>query len=454
MNSRKLTLFSMILGLFFTAPIFAQTFDLGAQFRPRMEYNNGYKTLIGDGIEAGTYISQRTRFNLNYSNAKLDAKLSLQNVGVWGETSTLSSSDINGQAVHEAWVRYHFGDRLSLKTGRQEIIYDDHRIFGSVNWAQQGRSHDAAVLSFKRTKTCKLDLGFALNNDKANTKSTYYPLGQYKAMQYLHWNKKFGEHHGLSILALNNGLQYQDLVDTTSTGLAKNKIVYSQTLGFRYSYKNDKLKGNIAAYYQMGNIAKDTTTTVWPISNGFMNDKKELNAYYFAADVSYQIAKGFTAGVAVEMLSGNDMDSMGTMGTVDNSFKPLYGTNHKFNGWMDYFYVGSHMGSVGLMDISVPLVYKKDKMTFKLIPHMFSAVGTIYGTDANNKMVEFDANLGTEIDFMFIYKMTDDASLMAGYSHLLATESMQVLKGGNFENTQNWAWVGFNFTPTFFKTKK
>jgi len=62
-------------------------------------------------------------------------------VGVWGETGTLSKSDINGTAIHEAWGEILFSEKFSIKAGRQEIIYDDHRMFGSVDWAQQGRSH-------------------------------------------------------------------------------------------------------------------------------------------------------------------------------------------------------------------------------------------------------------------------------------------------------------------------
>ncbi len=38
------------------------------------------------------------------------------------------------------------------------------------------------------------------------------------------------------------------------------------------------------------------------------------------------------------------------------AFTPLYGTNHKFNGWMDYFYVGNHGSSIGLQDINAKIL--------------------------------------------------------------------------------------------------
>jgi len=34
---------------------------------------------------------------------------------------------------------------------------------------------------------------------------------------------------------------------------------------------------------------------------------------------------------------------------------------------------------------------------------------------------------------------------------MFATETMQVLKGGNHSNTNNWAWVMITFKPTFFE---
>jgi hypothetical protein len=39
------------------------------------------------------------------------------------------------------------------------------------------------------------------------------------------------------------------------------------------------------------------------------------------------------------------------------SFNSLYGTNHKFNGWVDYFYVGNHAESIGLVDINTVFGY-------------------------------------------------------------------------------------------------
>jgi hypothetical protein len=45
---------------------------------------------------------------------------------------------------------------------------------------------------------------------------------------------------------------------------------------------------------------------------------------------------------------------------------------------------------------------------------------------------------------------------MAGYSQMLATETMQALKyadnatGEFYKNNNNWAWVMLTFKPTFY----
>ncbi len=112
---------------------------------------------------------------------------------------------------------------------------------------------------------------------------------------------------------------------------------------------------------------------------------------------------------------------------------------------MDYFYVGNHGGSVGLTDINATIAYKKNKFSAKLIPHFFSAAADVY--DGTNKM---DSGLGTEIDLTIGYKLSDNIVLSAGYSKMFATDSMEVLKGGDKDENNSWGWAMFTFKPKLF----
>jgi hypothetical protein len=46
---------------------------------------------------------------------------------------------------------------------------------------------------------------------------------------------------------------------------------------------------------------------------------------------------------------------------------------------------------------------------------------------------------------------SDAVKCQLGYSQMLATETLGYLKGGKYNETQNWAWVMLSYTPTFLK---
>jgi hypothetical protein len=137
------------------------------------------------------------------------------------------------------------------------------------------------------------------------------------------------------------------------------------------------------------------------------------------------------------MLSGTDYDTE----EKNKSFNPLYGTNHKFNGFMDYFYVGNHQNSVGLGDAYVKFSTVKNKTAFNADVHLFSSAAEISATAENY--------LGTEIDLTLTQTINPVAKVAVGYSHLFASDSMEILKGGSKDATHNWAYIMLTVTPKF-----
>ena len=107
---------------------FAQQFDLSAELRPRYENRQGYGTLLNTDEEGADFVSQRTRLNFGFVNENMTFKVVFQNIRVWGVVGTLSSDD-KATALQEAWATYKLNSKVSFKFGRQEIVYDDHRIF-------------------------------------------------------------------------------------------------------------------------------------------------------------------------------------------------------------------------------------------------------------------------------------------------------------------------------------
>lgn len=88
------------------------------------------------------------------------------------------------------------------------------------------------------------------------------------------------------------------------------------------------------------------------------------------------------------------------------------------------------------------------KVSAKLVPHIFSSAAAVI----DNSGQELSNNLGTELDLVLGYKWAKDIHFQAGYSQLFATETMEVLKGGNKDNTNNWAWLMITVKPSLFKT--
>jgi hypothetical protein len=390
---------------------------ISGELRPRAEYRNGYKTLTPNDVDAALFVSQRTRLNTKYVTDDYTFFLSFQDVRVWGDVKQLNTADNNGLAVHEAWGKVKFNTNFSVKLGRQEIIYDDSRMFGNVGWAQQGRSHDAAIFKFGN-ENYKLDLGVAYNQDtEALFGNLYTVAGNYKAMQYA-WYHKDWNNFNASFLFLNNGLQ----------NVTADEIRYSQTIGTHLKYKaSDALSFNANAFLQSGKDVADN----------------DLSAYLVGLDLGYKASSTWNFGLGFEIQSGNSYDGDAS---ENNAFTPFYGTNHKFNGFMDYFYVGNHANSVGLIDIYAKASTKLgEKSSLTAFVHSFSAQAEI--ADG------VDKQLGTEIDLVYSHKLNNDVTIAAGYSQMFASEGLEVVKNNFDGNSNNWAWLMITIKPTLFTSK-
>ncbi|MDX2190496.1 MAG: alginate export family protein, partial [Bacteroidota bacterium] len=335
--------------LTYSQSAFSQTLTANADLRAIFEERHGYGSLFYDSLKAGNYISQRTRININYQNNKLKLKLAPQNVRVWGDVTTTSKND-SSTSMHEAWAEYQLNSRIYIKVGRQELNYDDARILGNVDWTMAARSHDLALLKIRPDTTSFLHLGLAINASKEiSITENYLQLGQYKYAHLL-WYHKDLKNLGISLLVLNQGFPFLD-----STNV---KIAWNQTSGGRFNWKKKSLNLELSTYIQTGEIAKNT-----------------VSAWYAQGNCSYTFKNHYQVLVGAELLSGK---SINDKSTKIKSFNPWYGTNHKFNGFMDYFYVNNHKNSVGLIDLFLSLTYQKNKLKIILTPHYFMSAATLY----------------------------------------------------------------------------
>lgn len=387
----------------------AAQFTLNAELRPRTEYSHGFATLASEGQQASLFTTQRTRLICGWKQETAQAKMVLQDVRLWGSQAQLGTNEDYAVSIHEAWAEVKLFDKVSLKAGRQELVYDDSRILGNVAWAQQGRAHDLALLKYQGNFEAHLGLAYYENSIRTN--NNFDGANAYKALQFIWLHQQF-DRTGLSFLILNNGVaQLQG---------TKQKIVYSQTIGSHLKTGlTDELSLNANLYYQTGKLA---------IQNG----TKTLAAFNLMLEAVYKTGDlNWTLGY--EVLSGNQPSDT----TRITAFNPLYGTNHKFNGYMDYFYVGNHLNSAGLQDAYLKGSLNKKRWNASADVHLFLAHQPFNDQTAGM--------LGTELDLNWNYKLSDKTTFTAGYSQLFATNRMQALKGGNSNENQNWAYLMCTF---------
>lgn len=443
-------------------------FTLTGQLRTRSELRAGQGTLQQKGDVPAFFTSQRTRLNFGYTGYRFKLFTAVQDVRVWGQDASQinrnTTEALNGVMLHEAYAEIILNDtapiskieNLSLKIGRQEINYDDAKILGNLDWLQQARRHDAAVLKFSN-KGWTVDIGVAYNQNKElNTNNNYqgkapwvatatsttitptaaYPPstnGQntmYKSFQYLYFGRKFFFGNA-SLLSFAEDFNKYDAV----TKLPVRGVWSRYTNG---AYINavilKKLTVTGSAYYQTG---KD-------------KDGIRVEAGLLSITAIMQVGRKITMGGGMDYLSGNDGTKPAPGATsYTHRFDPLYGTPHKFWGFMDYFYVASPFGAQGLKNYFYKFKYKpKDKLTIAIDVHAFAAANRL----SNGAGGTLDRYLGTEGDLTVDYNMTKIVTITGGYSIMYATNSMASAAVKNVKGAANnpqWAYVMIAIKPNF-----
>ncbi|MEP2670215.1 MAG: alginate export family protein [Cyclobacteriaceae bacterium] len=398
-------------------------FTIGGQLLSRGEYRNGYGHLIGKGQKPYFGVGQRTRIDFQYDHEKVKFFTSVQDVRTWGSTSQANLTD-DFLSVHEAFTEVPLGNLWALKLGRQELNYDNARFLGNLDWALQARSHDFAVVKFER-EHMKLHIGAGYNQAKAAlAREPYTVNNQYKTAQLLHYENQWGSLESC-FLFWNNGLEQDNQ--------GKLKIRYTQTVGFpEVLYKVGDFAFSGFYYRQFG---KNITGQKTDAYNASIQASQKIN-WDEDGGRKLQTTLGY------EVLSGTSQQANDN---VNRSYNPFYGTNHAYNGYMDFFYAGGrHNNSVGLQDFFLRLRFDPtQKLFLSLNTHHFLAAADVYVSSER-----LNNTLGTELDFTIGLRANKVISLQGGYSHFFASESFKVISAeSNPATLQNWGYVSLLIQP-------
>lgn len=429
-------------------------FTVSGQLRTRSELRNGQGTPQVADTAAAFFTSQRTRVNFGYAGHRFKVFAAIQDVRVWGQDAStvnrITTDAYDGLMIHEAWAEISLVDtgkvikNFSFKIGRQELVYDDVRLLGNLDWLQQARRHDAALLKFEH-KTWMAHLGAAYNQNAERKSNTIYngvPVGypastngmgtMYKSMQFLYVGKKL--HFGnASFLFFKDDFSKFHFAETD---INKTTPIWDRGVWSRYTLGGNlfgtafrKLGFALSAFYQGGKYREGS----------------DLSEYFLSASASYAVGRKFSVGPGVDITSGNN----GSDPTKRfQRFDPLYGTPHKFWGYMDYFYVADGFGPNGLVNYYLKSKYKaKDNLTLSLDAHYFQLPTAVTDNDG----FEMDKALGTEIDFVVNLSLTKAINLEGGYSAMFSTETMSSPKVKNVkgaDDVSTWAYLMISIKPS------
>lgn len=426
-------------------------FSLTGQFRPRMEVRDGQGTLSPERAVPAVFISQRSRLSFGYTGYRFKAFATLQDVRVWGQDASSinrTTTDSNdGLMLHEAWAEVSLLDtgsvleNLTLKIGRQELNYDDVRVLGNLDWLQQGRRHDMALLKLEH-KGWLAHAGVAFNQNSERKSGNVFngtPSGYtagtngigtlYKSMQFLYLGRKFYSGNA-SLLFLKDDFNRYYIDNATPTpAKVWDQGVWSRLTvgGYVSATVKKKLAVTASAYYQ----------------GGTDKDGVDMDAYLLSAYTLYPVTRKLNIGPGIDWTSG------GSSASKNRAFDPLYGTPHKFWGYMDYFYVADGFGRNGLVDYYLKTRYKaKDKLLVSFDVHGFNSAKAISAGDGT----KLDSHFGAELDLLLTYSMTKSIGIEGGYGAFFATPTLASATVKNVPNADlqaNWFYLMVTLKPDF-----
>ncbi|MEN9684386.1 MAG: hypothetical protein RLZZ28_172 [Bacteroidota bacterium] len=496
-------------------------FSLNGQLRTRTEIRNGLGNLVAVDSKPAAFTSQRTRLSFGYKWDRLSFGATIQDVRVWGQdASSISNADGNKLMLHEGWadltlankadtaIKFHLLDLLSLKIGRQELIYDDARLIGNLDWLQQARHHDMALLKALH-HGWQVDLGYAYNQNSDGfglTGTSYVPgnlpaymknsIGilvpvpagivplaasgnmannsivsgtpvyvnppgtnaatqNYQSFTSVYISKKFKQTKISALFFNDNFGKYRlDSVGSNLDGyIYGRRFVKSGTADlFDYSGSNHRFTYGLMVNHTVdlaAGFGRIALQAAYYSQTGRDRDGNALEAYHYTLAATYQKGRfSFTPGY--DLLSGNDASSPSGK---NNRFDPLYGTPHKFWGYMDYFYAGTGSAAGGLSNTYFKLKYAANRLTVGTDLHLFSLNKDMKRADGT----VIDKKLGTEIDWQLSYAMNKFTNIELGYSLMLATNSMPYAKSqasteavaNTYNKTGTWFYAMFKFSPDF-----
>lgn len=366
---------------------------------------------FASSTQADIVVGERARLGLSAQpTADVTGFVQVQDARVWGEEqNSLTDVDADGFDLHQGYleVRDLFVPCLELKAGRQELSLGEERLIGAVDWTQNARSLDGALVTYrwdggwvkpfwallseKDAVAVKGALRQADTNLDEGKDDDVWIAG-------LHVQQKLGDALALEphVYWLDDGTADVDLY--TLGAYANGKAGLSDDVALVYNATFDA---------QLGDVNGD-----------------DVHAYLGVIHGGVKMG-ALTATLGYEYLSGDD----DTKDHSRDAFDTLLATNHKFYGEMDYFLNNAaDTASLGLEDLVAKLRYKVAASTSLATDlHYFQTAVTDQtpGVAPDKRRFGGDRDLGEELDVWVMHTYTANLDFRAGYSFFVPGDGMK-----------------------------
>jgi hypothetical protein len=370
-------------------------------------------------------------------------------------------------------------ENLSVKLGRQLVVFGNHRLFGHFDWANTGFSQDAATLQYA-SKMWNFTGGWGRPSDKnfspfAGTNTSVFGVAPPGVSRQLGTARTVASNAADFFYARfqvkPNDKIFKGLViepmwvyfinGGPSTGGSPGVQAHApnqnrHTIGSRFAYKKKIFDMNAEGYYQFGSMG---------VQPGNSDRQLRINAYAGA------FAMGFTLPVPMQPRIGGEVNigsgdgnayrcgqganAQTNCGGSANTFEQLYPTNHILFGYMDLF-AWKNMVSYGGNFQMRPTknshfeiwgnVFRKqqtDDAWYRAAQNVY--FGATGGNPAGCTGVGgtcTSASLGQEIDVIYtMFFKNNKVGWQVGYGHFFAGQFLEQWANSDSVAGQDWAYT-------------
>lgn len=301
----------------------AQMITIGGQIRMRYELRRpiGYYDIPPGGFvndHQVDIVSMRTRIHTGVKVAKnVDAFIQIQDSRLWGDEEGVISDD-QSLDLHQAWVEHRnfLTDILTLKVGRQELMYGDQRLISPLDWSNVGRAWDAIKIHATPMEGFWVD-GFVSIIPDVVPPATTGTGSSDRTFNGIYGSFTQAEPLVLDVYVLNRRYADRNFVAEDGNVSDLNDV----TWGVRGATTMNGFHAGAEGVIQMGHRSTD-----------------RVFAHAFAVETGYEMRDmdGLEAvGAEVEFTYGSG-DNRPTDGDTE-TFDPLFPFGHFYQGHLDLF---------------------------------------------------------------------------------------------------------------------